>query len=169
MQVTSDSEGEGMPSCAWVRGRWARLFFGFLNRKHTLGTLSFCHSVAWLEPPIGRWTHVQARLHGWRLQGDLTPIRHEELSWVTYRLLPGLLMLWSWETRSWGCWDFPKCPFCPLTGGKWWGHGTSVLASHDRALAAMGDTSHGWSGCSATGPGDSNKTSPPDFSQFYLL
>jgi hypothetical protein len=110
-----------MPSCAWVKGRWARLFFGFLNRKHTLGTLSFCHSVAWLEPPIGRWTHVQARLHGWRLQGHLTPIRHEELSWVTYRLLSGLLMLWSWETRSWGCWDFPECPFCPLTGGKWWG------------------------------------------------
>jgi hypothetical protein len=25
-QVTSDHEGEGMPSCAWVRGRWARLF-----------------------------------------------------------------------------------------------------------------------------------------------
>jgi hypothetical protein len=68
-----------------------------------------------------------------------------------------------------GLLGFPRVPLLPTYWGQVVGHGTSVLASHDRALAAMGDTSHGWSGCSATGPGDSNKTSPPDFSQFFLL
>jgi hypothetical protein len=36
---------------------------------------------------------------------------------VMYHLLLGSLISWTWETGSWGYWDFRKCLFCSLVGG----------------------------------------------------
>jgi hypothetical protein len=66
----------------------------FLNRIHTLGALSFRHSMARPEPPMPSSPREAVRVEALRGPNS-DPPSPEELSWVTYRLLPSFLMLRS--------------------------------------------------------------------------
>jgi hypothetical protein len=58
-----------------------------------------------------------------------------------------------------GSWDAgipPSATFAHQLGANDGGEGgVDMFAGHDRALTSKGDNDHGWSGCSATGPGQS--------------
>jgi hypothetical protein len=72
-----------------------------------------------------------------------------------YHLFLGPLTLWTRETRSSDYRDTLEHHFYPPSKGKWQGRRVGMLTGHDHALTARGDADHGWSGCSATGPGQS--------------
>jgi hypothetical protein len=75
----------------------------------------------------GRANEVRPQSVGAPGRAGLTPGSSREADpnhpgrspWVTFHLFLGLPMSWTWETRSWGCWDSPKHLFCPSTWGKW--------------------------------------------------
>jgi lysozyme family protein len=69
-------------------------FNSFLNRIHTLGALSFRHSMARPEPPMPSSPREAVRVEALRGPNS-DPPSPEELPWVTYRLLPSFLMLRS--------------------------------------------------------------------------
>jgi hypothetical protein len=101
---------------------WLRLEFdGFLNRKHTLGALSFRHSVGQPEPLTPSSASEAMRVEA--LRGpDSNPPRRAVMGDTPST--PGSPDVVVWETRSWGCRDFPKRSFSPPTRGKWRGGGT---------------------------------------------
>jgi hypothetical protein len=113
---------------------WLSLEFdGFLNRKHTLGALSFHRSVGQPEPLTPSSASGATRVE--TLRGlDSDPPRRAILGDTPSA--PGSPGVVVWEMRNWGCRDFPKSPFCPPTGGKWRGGGAQSWHAHKSRLCA---------------------------------
>jgi hypothetical protein len=137
-----------------------------LDRKHTLGALSFRHSVTQLEPPTPSSSRDTTQAEASRGPNS-DPPRIAAMSDTPPA--PGSSDVVVLRNEEFGLPVFPRPPLLPTDWGKWWGHGTGLFTSHVHTSPAIGGTSYDGSTCPPASTGKFEKISLPNLSMFILL